>query len=108
MEHPSYTAERIAALERQIAEYKGAEEVFMAERRAHATEISMHDETKRQLAEAFAQVLAAAVRELADELKAGAHILFQEKALLAVDRDWLLAKAQKARDALDVGKEAGG
>lgn len=41
-----------------------------------------------------------AVGELANELDAGAQTLYQEKAILRTDADWIRAKAQRARNAL--------
>jgi len=51
-----------------------------------------------------------ALRQLANDLEAGAHTLFREKAILSHDRDWLLGKAQRAKaivspDALAAIKE---
>ena len=63
----------------------------------------VHDEDIRALA-AYAKELRQALKELADELSAGAHRLYHQKAILATDRDWLLGKAQKARHLLAEGE----
>lgn len=128
VERPGPTERKLAEAQAEIADWR--EEIRAdahADHRGHLhREVAKaqaiiyrlcRDCDKLQAALAEAQAALEQAREalsgLANELTAGAHALYRQKALLRTDADWILAKAQKARSAvaaLDAGKEtaAGG
>jgi len=121
---PTKHAEHITDLMRQLAEAQAALESFtihgMTDVRALWANGKVCEECSHALCvyyrgllidrdalQATLEQAREAVRGLTSELEAGAWTLYRQKAILKCDRDWLLAKAQKAKAALDAGKEAG-
>ena len=104
-----YAVERIPCpgcghedLERQLAEYEGAEEMFQAGRRAHAEEITAHDEAKRKLAEAQREIQK--IEEYHAKCLVVANVHAPVGKVMLIDavqtlRDWLSeASAKSLRD----------